>query len=49
MTLEKTLSTVSMEKDKIKKEDIELNQVAARREIMNSENADWTRFVKLIK
>ena len=49
VTLEKTLSTVSIEKDKIKKEDIELNQVAARREIMNSENADWTRFVKLIK
>jgi len=49
VTLEKTLSTVSIEKDNIKKEDIELNQVAARREIMNSENADWTRFVKLIK
>ena len=49
VTLEKTLNTVSIEKDNIKKEDIELNQVAARREIMNSENADWTRFVKLIK
>ena len=49
VTLEKTLSTVSIEKNNIKKEDIELNQVAARREIMNSENADWTRFVKLIK
>jgi len=46
-TLEVTLSTISPDQKEITKQDIELNQVAARRQIMNSDNADWSRFVTI--
>jgi len=46
-TLEITLATIPKNKNEITKQDIELNQVAARREIMDSGGADWSRFVTI--
>lgn len=48
-TLETTLSRVDQnEKDQLERADIELNQVAARRLIMDSGSADWSQFIEVV-
>ena len=46
-TLEATMSSISPELEHLTKQDIELNQVAARMKIMSSGQSDWKTFVKL--
>jgi len=43
------LELVEKNKNELMKEDIELNQVAARRKIMNSGEADWKTFIQIKK
>ena len=47
VTLEETLDSIGLEKKELTLDDIELNQVAARRKIMDSGEADWRPFIKL--
>jgi len=46
-TLETTLS-FQAKSSRLERSDIELNQVAARRLIMDSGSADWSQFIEVI-